>query len=315
MKIYYIAFFVFLSVTLFIFGVYKYYALDADRNKLINARLNAIKNSDNPGADLELLRNLHGIALFHDNVKYKDLNQWLIQTGIIFDKNFYIKVLIFITIFSAIIYIKSSYDIKFLILGPIISVIIIYLYLARSRNKRIAKFEEQLPDALDIIARSLRAGHPTQIAISLASRECRDPIGSEFGYASDEIRHGLDITSALRNMSDRVGLQDLIFVEAAIAVQSQSGGSLSHIVSNLSKIIRERFKLKQKIAALTSEGRASGLVLTALPILIAAVVGFLNPPYYLDVYKDPLFQKCIMAAVLFLIIGHLWIQNLLKFKY
>lgn len=315
MKIYYITFFVFLSVSLFIFGFYRYYSLDAPRTKLINARLNAIKASSNEGFDQELLRHRHGLFFLHDNEKLANLNQWLIQTGIVFDEKFFLKTSCFVILFTAISFIQSKFDLKFLLIGFIASIVFVFLYFARTRSKRISMFEEQLPDALDIIARSLKAGHPTQIAISLAARECLDPIGSEFGYASDEIRHGLDITAALRNMSDRVGLPDLIFVEAAIAVQSQSGGSLSNIVTNLSKIIRERFKLKQKIAALTSEGRASGLVLTALPILIAAVVGLLNPPYYLDVYQHPLFQKCMLVAVLLLVIGHVWIQNLLKFKF
>ena len=191
----------------------------------------------------------------------------------------------------------------------------LYLFLTRARSKRIAKFESQLPDALDIIVRSLRAGHPTQTAIALAARECPDPIGTEFGLASDEIRHGLNITLALKNMSDRVGMPDLIYVEAAVAVQAQSGGSLSDVVSRLSQIIRERFKLRQKIAALTSEGRISGLVLTGLPVGIGLAVSLTSPSYYGDTYSDPIFYQAMVLAGVLLVLGHLSIQKLLKFKY
>lgn len=315
MIIYNIIFFVFLSVSLLVFGIYKFYAIDKKATKTINARLKALESAENSEEAIDLLREKRGLWLLTRNSKFPDLNRWLIQTGLNLHISFVYKLvgISIVAVLLSFIFFGTQW---FSFLPGLIGVLGgLYLFLNRARSKRIAKFEAQLPDALDIIVRSLRAGHPTQTAIALAARECPDPIGTEFGLASDEIRHGLDISSALKNMSDRVGMPDLIYVEAAIAVQAQSGGSLSDVVSRLSLIIRERFKLRQKIAALTSEGRISGLVLTALPVGIGLAVSLTSPSYYGEAYTDPIFYKAMVLAVILLIIGHLSIQKLLKFKY
>ena len=315
MTIYYLSFFVFLSVSLFVFAAYKYYAIDNKTRKVVNSRLKVLEDTVDAEEALELLREKRGLWLLAKSGRFYEVNRYLIQTGLDLDKWFIIKIVV-ICLFSVAACITLSNAAWYSpIIGVALTVIGAYIYIKNSRSKRILKFEAQLPDALDIIVRSLRAGHPTQTAISLAARECPDPIGTEFGLASDEIRHGLDISSALKNMSDRVGMPDLIYVEAAIAVQATTGGSLSEIVARLSLIIRERFKLRQKVATLTSEGRISGIVLTALPIGIGSVVAFTTPSYYGEVYNDPLFYKAIISSVALLVIGHLVIQKMLNFKY
>lgn len=315
MTLYYLLFFVFLSVSLLIFGVYKFYAIDNKAQKSVNSRLKALESIEDSETALDLLREKRGLWLLSKNRKFPELNRWLVQTGLNLDITFVYKLVSLAIIVILISFFLFGAQWYAFFPGLLATILGLYFVLKRARSKRIEKFEAQLPDALDIIVRSLRAGHPTQTAIALAARECLDPIGTEFGLASDEIRHGLDIISALRNMSDRVGMPDLIYVEAAIAVQAQSGGSLSEVVARLSMIIRERFKLRQKVAALTSEGRISGLVLTGLPVGIAAAVSLTSPSFYGDAYKDPLFFKAMILAGVLLVTGHLVIQKLLKFKY
>ena len=134
------------------------------------------------------------------------------------------------------------------------------------RGRRQKKFGAQFPDALDIIVRSLRAGHPVPVAITMVAREMPDPIGTEFGIVADEITYGADLETAMRNLYFRIGQDDLPLFVTAVAIQGSTGGNLGEILENLSGVIRQRFKMRRKIRALASEGRASALILSSLPI-------------------------------------------------
>ena len=127
----------------------------------------------------------------------------------------------------------------------------IYLFLQRARRRRIAAFSEQFPDALDVIARGLRAGHPFRVAIGLVAREMPDPVGSEFGIVADEIMFGLEQSVAVDNLGPRVGHNDLSFFSTAVNIQHQTGGNLAEILSRLSRMLRSRLKLRLKIRALS----------------------------------------------------------------
>ena len=315
MTLYYVLFFIFLFVSLIIFGTYRFYAVDKKSTRIVNERLKLLNEQESTESAIEILRDRRGIWLLSKKGKFQSIFKRLVQSGINFERAFLLKLVSGVIIFNILFITLAGFRWYSFLLGPLISILLVVAFFERARSKRVAKFESQLPDALEIIVRSLRAGHPTQTAITLAARECPDPIGSEFGLASDEIRHGLDISSALQNMSDRVGMPDLIYVEAAIAVQSQSGGSLSEVIARLSKIIRERFKLRQKVAALTSEGRISGVVLTGLPVGIGLAVTLTTPSYYGEAIHDPLFHKAMIVGGILLLLGHLSIQRLLKFKY
>jgi tight adherence protein B len=183
------------------------------------------------------------------------------------------------------------------------------------RNRRRAKFAAQLPDALDIIVRSLRAGHPIPVAISLVAREMPDPIGTEFGMASDEMIYGMDLEEALRNLRARVGLQDLSFVEVAVSIQSKTGGNLSEVLSNLSKVIRDRFKLRRRVKAMSAEGRLSAIALSAIPILVFLMVNLMAPNFYGDVKTDPLIVPVVVVTLFVWAAGVFTIYRLVNFKY
>jgi tight adherence protein B len=162
------------------------------------------------------------------------------------------------------------------------------LVLRRARSKRIVKFASQLPDALDMIVRSLRAGHPTSVAVSLVAREMQDPLGTEFGIVSDEITFGLSLEQAVRKLSERVGFEGLHLLSVSLSIQAKTGGNLTEILSNLSAVLRERQKLRLKIRALSAEGRWSALLLSAFPLVMFALLWFLAPSYYGDIWGDPL---------------------------
>src|SRR5436190_19821185 len=152
------------------------------------------------------------------------------------------------------------------------------------RKRRHTKFAWQFPDAMDIIVRSLRAGHPVPVAVGLVAQELPDPIGTEFGIAADEITYGADVETAMRNLYFRVGQEDLPLFVTAVAIQGSTGGNLSEILENLSSVIRQRFKMRRKIKALASEARFSAFFLSGLPIALFLLLKFVAPDHYGSVW-------------------------------
>ena len=194
--------------------------------------------------------------------------------------------------------------------------VVLPLFIVRYiRNRRRAAFSTQLPDALDVVVRSLRSGHPVPTALTLVGREMEDPIGSEFGLTTDELTYGIDLPRALQNLSARVGVPDLSLLVTAVSLQSSAGGNLSEVLGNLSRVLRERFQLKRKVRSLSAEGRFSAYGLTILPIFIALAIYFPNPSYYTDVWHEPTFQFAMGGLIVWKIIGDLTIYKMINFKY
>jgi tight adherence protein B len=186
--------------------------------------------------------------------------------------------------------------------------------LVNKKARRVAAFGEQLPDTLDTIVRSLHAGHPIASALNLVTREMPDPVGTEFGIAVDEMTYGQELRQALDNMGDRIGHPDFEYVIVAINIQHETGGNLAEVLSNLSKIIRDRFRMFQKIKALSAEGRMSAYVLTALPILTLVGLSVTAPDYYGDVLDDPIFWPVMGIAMGLLLLGIFIMWRMVNFR-
>ena len=189
-----------------------------------------------------------------------------------------------------------------------------FMVLRFLRSRRQKKFAAQFPDAIDIIVRSLRAGHPVPIAINMVAREQPDPIGSEFGTVTDEITYGADLESAMRNLYFRVGTDDLPLFVTAVAIQGSTGGNLGEILENLSGVIRQRFKMRRKIRALAAEGRASALILSSLPIGMFAVINFLVPTFYASVWGEDLTKIALVLAACWMGVGNFIMYRMVNFK-
>jgi tight adherence protein B len=188
------------------------------------------------------------------------------------------------------------------------------LVLRMLRSRRQKKFAAQFPDALDIIVRSLRAGHPVPVAVNMVGREMGDPIGSEFGTVSDEVTYGADLEAAMRNLYCRIGSDDLPLFVTAVAIQSSTGGNLGEILQNLSGVIRQRFKMRRKIRALAAEGRASAMILSALPIGMFLVIQFIAPDFYGAVWHEQLTKMLLGGAAAWMIVGNLVMFKMVNFK-
>ena len=200
------------------------------------------------------------------------------------------------------------------LLSLLVGVLVPVVVLNNLKANRLKKFSEQLPDALDIMVRSLQAGHPISAAIGLVSKEMGDPIGTEFGIAVDEMTYGLDMREALQNMGRRIEVQDFQYVVVAINIQHETGGNLAEVLRNLSTVIRDRFRMFKKIKALSSEGRLSAIVLSFLPFAVGALIFTGNPGFYLDVVDDPLFLPMMGAALGLMLAGIYVMYRMVNFR-
>jgi tight adherence protein B len=201
-----------------------------------------------------------------------------------------------------------------LVLGILIGVLGPYFYLRYQRSKRLKLFGEQLPDALDVMVRSLHAGHPVSAAMNLVTKEMPDPIGSEFGLAVDEMTYGLDLRDALTNLGDRVDLEDFQYVVVSIHIQHETGGNLAEVLHGLSTVIRARFRMFKKIRALSAEGRLSAKILSALPVVFGGLIFLSKPGFYLDVMDDPLFLPFMGVAIVLELLGIYIMYKLVNFR-
>lgn len=198
---------------------------------------------------------------------------------------------------------------------PVLVAMVPYLTLRRMRKKRHKKFGMQLPEALDLITRGLRAGHPVPVALGMVGREMPDPVGSEFGLVADEITFGSDLVSALTAMYDRVGQEDLPLFVTAVSIQSTTGGNLREILDGLSQVIRERGKLRRKIRAISAEGRMSAIILTAVPIALLTVLTVFMPDFYEGVSDKHMTWYLLGFGAFWLGLGNVIMQRMANFRF
>ena len=181
-------------------------------------------------------------------------------------------------------------------------------------NRRRKRMQDQFPVALDVFVRGLRAGHPIAAALDLLTVEMPDPIGSQFGIVVDEVTYGADLRDALAGMADRWNLEDMRMFVVSLSVQSETGGNLAEILENLSTVIRERASMMMKVRALSSEGRMTAIMLTALPVLAFAILFLTNPGFYLDVSDDPAFIPGFAGLIIMYMIGFVSIRRMVDLK-
>lgn len=190
-----------------------------------------------------------------------------------------------------------------------------WIWLSQKRAKRLKALEEQLPSALDIINRALRAGHPVVSAVQLASDEMGDPIGSEFGLIVDETTYGYEFRDALANFARRTGSPDARFFAVSVGIQSETGGNLAEVLEGLARVMRGRATLGKRVKALSSEGRISAIILTALPIFLVSFMMVTRPSFYTSKFADPIFWPSVGAILVLYALGWVIIHRIINFRY
>jgi tight adherence protein B len=198
--------------------------------------------------------------------------------------------------------------------GGGLGLLIPYKILARKKKRRLQKFEKQLPDALDLLARGLKAGHAFPTGLQQVAKEMADPLGTEFFKTFREFNHGLNLNTALLNLCDRINLRDLSFFTTAVLIQRETGGNLTEILEKISVLIRERFKLRNQVKALTAEGRLSGLILLLLPPVLVVILMAVNPEYELQLFHHPMGRTMCGVALGFQLLGMWCIHKIVNIK-
>ncbi|PWK59410.1 type II secretion system F family protein [Roseicyclus mahoneyensis] len=190
----------------------------------------------------------------------------------------------------------------------------VFYWVNSKAKKRLAMIDEQLPDAIELMVRSLRVGHPFISAINTVSKEIADPLASELGVIADEAAYGRDISESIRAMAERLDSQDLRFLAVAVGIQQTSGGNLAEILQGLSEVIRARFKLFRKVKAITGEAKWSGTFLSVFPLLALVGINIMQPDYYDEVMQSPVFIPACAVVGVMLLMNMIFMKMLVNIK-
>jgi len=185
---------------------------------------------------------------------------------------------------------------------------------ASRRARRVARFEHQFPEALDLMARAMRAGHAFATAVRMVGEEMGDPLGRDFRMLSDEMNYGASAQQALARLADRVPLPDVSYFVVAVMIQRESGGNLAELLDKISTLVRERLKLMGEVRTLSAEGRLSAIILTCLPFGVGAVVNFTNPEFLSLLWTDRLGERMVGASLFLMVLGILWMRRIIRIR-
>lgn len=189
-----------------------------------------------------------------------------------------------------------------------------YIYARRKQGQRLAAFEEQLPEAIDLIGRAMRAGHPLSAGLKMASEESSEPVAGEFRRVFEEQRFGMLFEEAILGLADRVQLIDVRILVTAILVQREVGGNLAEVLDKIAYVIRQRFTIRRQLRVYTAQGRFSGIVLALLPVAVGSALFFINRDYMLTLFFDPIARYFLVLAVILQILGFLWIRKIVDIE-
>ncbi len=285
--------------------------------KAVNARMKHISDETvNQATVLEQMRKDRGIrddANFASKLTYR-INRLVVQSGLKLGAfGIYKYMLIAAVILGPTLFIvkeSALWGAGGLIAGFILPLISIRM----AAKRRSARAVAQLPEALDVIVRSLGAGHPVPVAMALVAKEMPDPIGSEFGMVSDEIAFGSQLTNAVQRLAERIGHADFDLFAAMIRLQERTGGNLAQLLRANSNTIRGRQKMRLKIKAASAEGRTSAMILNLAPIAVFLLVNLLSPDFYGSISDNPLVIKTFIGVTIWMAIGNLFMRKLINFK-
>ncbi len=227
------------------------------------------------------------------------------QANIAFSPKALVMIMLFVTLVAFVVLFVATgiAPLVDLVIATLMGVGGVFVWLNSKAKSRLALFEEQLPDAVELIVRSLRVGHPFSSAINVVAQEMPDPIGTEFGILADEATYGRDLVTALEDLADRIDVQDLRFLTVAVGIQAQSGGNLAEVLSGLSQVIRSRFRLFRRVGAITSEAKFSGYFLSAFPVLALMAILAIRPHYYDDVMETAAFMPAAIIIGLMMVLN------------
>jgi tight adherence protein B len=285
--------------------------------KVIRSKIQRFSSVDSAGEPSDLLRKkvLSEVDILNDILwktpGIQHLDRLIQQANLQYPLGFFI--LLSLILLCAGYYASSMFMRKPLIaLLPAIALSTLpYLYINMKKNERMKKFEQQLPEGMEFLSRALRAGHAFTGAMKLAAENFDDPLGTEFEKTLDEINFGIATNDALKNLLNRVDSPDLRYFTVSVILQRDTGGNLSEIMDSIARIIRERFKFRDKVRVLSAEGRLSAVILVAIPVLLIAYLQFVKPGYLNTLTNEPVGKIVITIAISLVLLGIMLIKRLI----
>jgi tight adherence protein B len=309
-----IFFIIFCAVLLAVQGGYWLFVERQRSQSAVNRRLTLAMKTASSQEVFETLKRERGLIEF-DNQHLAYFNELIIQSGLRLNGKMLVTAAFFLgTLFFILFGLGLGYGLVSFSLAIIFAGLSLILYVLVIRRRRIAQFSEQLPDAIDVIVRGVKSGYPFTVALSLVAKEMSDPVGTEFGMTSDEISFGSSLGAVLDNLYRRVGHGDLLYLTMAIKIQTETGGNLAEILTQLARLIRERAMLRLKVKSITAEGRLSAVFLSAFPFVIFAIVNLISPDYFGKVRDNPIIMPAVIFALIMLFVGNVIIYRMVNFK-
>ncbi|MBB5515936.1 tight adherence protein B [Rubricella aquisinus] len=283
----------------------------------VNRRLELLEKGEDPEEVLETLRTERdrhrkntGIPIF------APLYERAAQANIAFSPKALIVVIIAMAavVFILLTIFSTAGLFLRLMIGILMGYAAVYLWLNNKAKARLQLFEEQLPDAVELIVRSLKVGHPFSSSVAIVAQEMPDPLGTEFGMIADEATYGMDVTTSLNQMAERIDVQDLRFLAVAVSIQAQSGGNLAEVLEGLAAVIRARFKLFRRVKAITAEAKWSGWFLSMFPLMAIIMINLVDPNYYDEVQQSSVFLPGAIFVAVMLVVNMVFMRAMVNIK-
>jgi tight adherence protein B len=242
------------------------------------------------------------------------LDRLMVQANAKYPMGFYLLLGLFLAVMGLLAGMQYSRNPLTGVLAAVILGCIPFIYLFRRKRLREEKFKKQMPDALDLVARALKAGHAFSGGITMAAEEFDDPLGTEFSEMMDEVNFGVGVPDALKNLTGRVECEELKYFAMGVILQRETGGNLAELIQTLANLIREKFKFEGKVRVLSAEGKLSAVILAALPFLVAGWIWLTNPKYLEPLVAEPFGQVLLLLAGVFMITGILIMKRMVNIK-
>jgi tight adherence protein B len=309
---------IFVAVVVIVEGIYlTVFGKSISLNNRLSRRLTLLEKNANREQVLEQLRKEMNQHLNSKNIPlYSVFAKKAQRANIAFSPQALIGIMGLVSVLAFLMLtVMTSADVAIrMVLAVAMGIGGVYYWVNSKAKKRMSLLEEQLPDSIELMVRSLRVGHPFSTAIGIVAKEIPDPLGSEFGVIADEAAYGRDVTESLKAFAERMDSQDLRFLAVAVSIQQQSGGNLAEILDGLSKVIRARFKLFRRVAAITAEAKWSGMFLSGFPIAALIMINVIKPDYYDGVRDTPAFIPAALFVIVFLIINIIFMKVMTNIK-
>ncbi|MDP3195055.1 type II secretion system F family protein [Tabrizicola sp.] len=309
---------IFVAVVVIVNGIYLIvFGKSISLNSRVSRRLTLLEKNANREQVLEQLRKEMNQHLNAKNIPlYSMLAKKAQRANIAFSPQALIGIMAGLSVFAFLllsVFTAAETGLR-VALGIAMGVGGVFYWVNSTAKKRMNLLEEQLPDSIELMVRSLRVGHPFSTAIGIVAKEIPDPLGSEFGVISDEAAYGRDVSESLKAFAERMDSQDLRFLAVAVSIQQQSGGNLAEILEGLAKVVRARFKLFRRVRAITAEAKWSGMFLSGFPIAALVMINVVQPDYYDEVKETTAYIPAALFVITFLIINIIYMKVMTNIK-